>query len=365
MFFTGIGKVDDLGARPVFSGKGEVDIRAIKALQKDRRRVTVEQFFHDFNAGFFVGGGGERGERHVEVTAQIAYAQIIRAKIVAPLGHTMRFIYGDHADTSLAQHPLCAVRGEAFRRHVEQFKGAVFEVAPNLVGFFLGVAAGQRPRDDARFFQPAHLVTHQRDEGGNDDGNAVTHQRRQLETQGFAATRGHDGKGVFAVCDCLNDLLLARTVTVKAENVAEKRGSAHACNPVFGVPDWAQRITGGRLGQALDEGTSVIIKDDADGLNCQQCDQRCKVNAAHLRHDAADRAIDRFQQAAETVPDLRHELLANVENLKLDQPRHDEMRDNEEANNIEDHQQDLEKRLHRAFLGLGIRTIAGEVSTQA
>ena len=59
------------------------------------------------------------------------------------------------------------------------------------------------------------------------------------------------------------------------------------------------------------------------------------------------------------------ELLANVENLKLDQPRHDEMRDNEEANNIEDHQQDLEKRLHRAFLGLGIRTIAGEVSTQA
>jgi hypothetical protein len=41
------------------------------------------------------------------------------------------------------------------------------------------------------------------------------------------------------------------------------------------------------------------------------------------------------------------------------------MRDNEEADNIEDHHQDLEKRLHRAFLVLGIRSIAGEVSTQA
>jgi hypothetical protein len=57
--------------------------------------------------------------------------------------------------------------------------------------------------------------------------------------------------------------------------------------------------------------------------------------------------------------------LANVENLELDQPRHDEMSDNEEANNIEDHHKDLEKRLHSAFLGLGIRSIAGELSTQA
>jgi hypothetical protein len=42
-----------------------------------------------------------------------------------------------------------------------------------------------------------------------------------LETQGFSATRWHDGKRVAAIHDGANDFFLTRTKVVKPENLGQ------------------------------------------------------------------------------------------------------------------------------------------------
>jgi len=72
------------------------------------------------------------------------------------------------------------------------------------------------------------LVAHQGNQRGDHDCHAITHQRWKLETQGLSATGGHNRESVLANGHGIHDLLLTRTETVKAKDVAKKRGSAHA-----------------------------------------------------------------------------------------------------------------------------------------
>ena len=66
-------------------------------------------------------------------------------------------------------------------------------------------------------FQRIHLVFHQRDKGGDDQGEAVQGQRRQLVTEGLAAASGHEDKGVFPVHHRADDLFLQRQEPIEAE----------------------------------------------------------------------------------------------------------------------------------------------------
>jgi hypothetical protein len=54
----------------------------------------------------------------------------------------------------------------------------------------------QRGRRDSAGTQGIHLVLHQGDEGGDDDGGSLEQQRRKLEAERFARPRGHHGDQV-------------------------------------------------------------------------------------------------------------------------------------------------------------------------
>jgi len=87
-------KAQDLLARAIFDGKGKVDIGAIKAAQKGRGCLAVEQAGDDFGAGFFICCGGKSGQGHAQAAPQRADAQIIWPEIMAPLADAMSFING-------------------------------------------------------------------------------------------------------------------------------------------------------------------------------------------------------------------------------------------------------------------------------
>ena len=53
-----------------------------------------------------------------------------------------------------------------------------------------------------------HLVLHQGDQRRDDDGSALQHDSGQLIAQRFAATGGHDDKGVTSIQHTLDDGLL-------------------------------------------------------------------------------------------------------------------------------------------------------------
>ena len=62
-----------------------------------------------------------------------------------------------------------------------------------------------------------------------------------------------------------------------------------------------------------------------------ECRNQCQVNSAKIRDDTAHTAVDRVKDAFEAIPDLADKLLPHIEHFKADQPAHDEMGDDEEA----------------------------------
>ena len=69
-----------------------------------------------------------------------------------------------------------------------------------------------------------HLVMHQRDEGRDHDGEALTQEGRQLIAQRLAAAGRHDGEHVLAVQHGAHDLFLAGPEGAEAEDGMEESG---------------------------------------------------------------------------------------------------------------------------------------------
>ena len=132
------------------AGKGEVDVGPVEAVQEPFGRGAVEQLFDDLVLRFGIRRRGERGQRHVQRAAQFADAQVIGAKIMAPLADAMRLVHGDQRDVDAPQHAHRRAGGEAFGRDIEQFERPCLQRLPDGGGLFLGIAGGQRARLDAR-----------------------------------------------------------------------------------------------------------------------------------------------------------------------------------------------------------------------
>src|ERR671910_819618 len=77
---------------------------------------------------------------------------------------------------------------------------------------------GGRARDRA-LQQGVYLVFHQRDQGRDDDREALLHQRGHLVTEALATPRRHHGERVPAFQDGPNNLLLARPERVETEDL--------------------------------------------------------------------------------------------------------------------------------------------------
>ena len=145
---------------------------------------------------------------------------------MTPLADAMRLIHRDQAALRPPQKPESGPGGQPFRRHVEQLQPTLVDGVKDLFRLFIGIAGRQSPRLDPHSLQRANLIAHQGDEGRDDDGHPVPTQGRQLETQGFAATRRHDGKGVLPRQHSLDDFRLTGAEIGKAENGVQKRGGA-------------------------------------------------------------------------------------------------------------------------------------------
>ena len=221
---AGGGEVHDLPARPVLGLEGEVDVRPVEAAQEHLRRRTPEQPGHDLVPGLGVGGGGKRRQRHAQRLPQLAHAQVVGPEVVPPLADAMRLVHGDGGDAGAAQHRHRRPRGEPLGRHVEDLQRPLTQPGEDGVRLGLGVARGQRAGRHPRLAQAAHLVAHQRDEGRDDHGHALAHQRRQLVAERLAAARGHDRQHVAARGHGLDDLLLAGAESVEAPDLAQQVG---------------------------------------------------------------------------------------------------------------------------------------------
>ena len=160
------GKAQNLLTRAFLDGKGQVNVRAIKAAQKGRGARAIKQPGDNLGAGFFIGGGGEGCQWHVQNPAQFTDAQVIGAEIMAPLRHAMRLVHRNHGAVDPAQHRHGGGRGQPFGGHIQQLQPPLIQRCKHLGGFGIGVARGQRPRLNPRRFQCAHLIPHQGDQRG-------------------------------------------------------------------------------------------------------------------------------------------------------------------------------------------------------
>ncbi len=134
------GKDQQLLARAVLGGEGEVDIRPVEAVQENPWRLSVEQPLDDLGACILICGGGKGGQRDLQRAPQLADAQIVGPEIVSPLTDTMGLVHRDQPDADAPQKRQGACRGQAFRRHVEQPQATGLERLEHRVRFLIRIA---------------------------------------------------------------------------------------------------------------------------------------------------------------------------------------------------------------------------------
>ena len=168
------------------------------------------------------GGGGEAEDaRDFQAAADFRELEVVRAEIVAPLGDAMRFVDGGELDGQALEPLTEGFVGEALGGDVEQLEGAGVEARVNfgkLTGIERGVEAGG---GNALGGEGVHLVAHQRDERGNDEGEAVEQERGKLIAERFPAAGGENGEGGAAVQQGADDGFLALAEGIMAETGAE------------------------------------------------------------------------------------------------------------------------------------------------
>ena len=70
--------------------------------------------------------------------------------------------------------------------------------------------------------------------------------------------------------------------------------------------------------------TRIVHQHNPDHLDPEQGRNRRKINPAQIWHKPADRPVDRLKDTLKRIPDLANQRLADIQNLKTDQPTHDE-----------------------------------------
>jgi len=162
--FSSCCKVQDLLARFIFGGEGQVNIWAIKPTKELARLRCPEQLLDDLGASFVVSGGSEGGQRYVKGTAQRADAEVVGAEVVAPLANAVGFVDGQKRDTGVGQHTIGAAGAETFGGHVKDFEGAVAKSRDGRIGLCLGVRGAKWCGGQSRTAQGADLIAHKSDE---------------------------------------------------------------------------------------------------------------------------------------------------------------------------------------------------------
>ena len=173
--------------------------------------------------GYVFGGGGGESEdgRVVEGAAGFADGEEGGTEVVSPLGDGVGFVDDEQRDAAgLLEFGLEVRVLQSLGGDVDQLGFAGGDVFRGFGG--LGDAEGGVELLDGdigvlRFFA---LIFHEREQGRDDDHGMRQEERGELEGERFAGSGGHDGEGVAAVQDGLDDLALAGAEALNAEALA-------------------------------------------------------------------------------------------------------------------------------------------------
>ena len=144
-------------------------------------------------------GGGGRVRVHAHAGQQLAQASelaVLGPEVVPPLADAVRLVDRDEADAARRQkgeEGVASVADKPLRRHVQERVAALAQACDD-GGLLASVerAVVEHGRD-AVADQRVHLILHQRDERGDDQGEAGANDGRRLKAQRLAAAgRQHD-----------------------------------------------------------------------------------------------------------------------------------------------------------------------------
>ena len=213
-------KADDLFLHVHLGTHFVKEIRAVEGRLEDLG-VGHSEVFLDVLLDFGRSGGREGNHRHrgdlVQDGADVA---VLGTEVVSPLGDAMRLVDGAEGNGYRAQEVGVFVFGERFGGYVEQFGDSGADVGLDLFDFAFGERGIQHMgygRLGGNAPHGIHLVFHQGDQRGDDDGRAGHQQSRQLVRQGFSSSGRHDDKSVVTGHQALDNLLLLTFEGVKTE----------------------------------------------------------------------------------------------------------------------------------------------------
>ena len=155
------------------------------------------------------GGQGQYGSLG-DIGTDVGNLQVGRSEVVAPLRDAVRLVDGQQTDFHLLQCLDEGIGLQAFRRDIKELQSTVSGL---VVGQLQCIGVHARIdgcRRDAFVDEVRHLVFHQRNEGRDDDAEAVHGHRRHLETDALAATRRQQRERVVPSHHRVDDVLLQR-----------------------------------------------------------------------------------------------------------------------------------------------------------
>ncbi len=132
---------------------------------------------------------GERGDggRDVEVR---------RAEVVPPVRDAVCLIDDDHADVDLREKFAETGAVQPLRRNIEQLRLAGPHLPENRLHVLPLHPAVDRSGADAVLPERVHLILHERNQGRDDDGDAVHQHRGNLITERLSRSGRHDAEDV-------------------------------------------------------------------------------------------------------------------------------------------------------------------------
>ena len=195
------------------------DVGAIEAGDITPGLPEVEPV-QDVLAGVGFGGRRQGDHRYFgEYLAQAAELAVFGPEIMAPLGDAVGLVDGEQGDRDILEALDEVLADQPFRGDVEEVQFSRMEQRQHPAGLAAlqgGIVIG---RLDAAGLERIDLVLHQGDEGRNDNPDTRAMEGGDLITERFAASRGHEDKGVLALDEPLDNLLLLGTIGIVAEDI--------------------------------------------------------------------------------------------------------------------------------------------------
>ena len=187
----------------------EAQIRAVETADENAR-IAQTKLLYNIGLSNLVGSGRKCKNRHIgETLGEHSQLCILRAEIMPPLRHTVRFVDGNHRHF-YAFLQSSNLSHKALRRDVENFYLATAATVENqAIGIFV-VAAIQSFGFHAVGLQGIHLVLHQRNERRHHQCHAIEHKSRYLVANRLASACWHQHQSVASGHHIVDNFLLLR-----------------------------------------------------------------------------------------------------------------------------------------------------------